>query len=784
MAATSGMFKSVSPESQAFLSGTDVDLTSEGAKLTSPYSQSAWVYIAISRLAEKVSSLPFRISRLDSVKARKIRALRSSGDPRQRAVVRRALGETIIEAGDVVQLFANPHPSMNRQLFWEMVVTWNCLRGEFFVLPLDLSDRPLDLKLSAPRVSRLLTLEPGMFWHIVQGYELSGWRYTGSPQVSPLPSEILLPNEVLHSRTPNPFNYWRGMSPLSVAMLAASSDFAAAQYNKGYWLNNADTGVIVTTDQVLNEEQRRAIEAALRERKRKAGTADRPLFLFGGAKVEKPLLNGMEQQFLANRQMNRQEIGGILKVPDSVMGFSDAKANSLNGGGTAITAEMIAWLCNVISPLCCHIEAAVEPVVQTFGDNLIGWFDVESDPVMQEARRVRLDSGIKAFAIGATFNDINDVYDLGFPRYKWGNKSFLPFSLQEVGALDEPPGEDDPIDAEVVDDEQAALANPFLRMQKLLGAVKTTAPAILPRTPDTEVLWHAHVNSRRKHVNAIKAKVGRVLNEARKTALAKLGEMELTKAAPQAWTVKIGGVVQARSIVDLIFDAQKFGNTLNVLLQNPLTSVLQSAGNELHSELGLDDPWKLAPETAKDYLASRQLPIQGVGGTVRDQLNTSLQAGLDAGETTAQLADRVREVFNDLNEGEALRVARTEVNGGYNFARHEAMTDAGIGYKAWLSSHGPTVRPAHAQAERDYLDAPIPVDQPFRVGGEELMYPGDDSLGASPGNLINCGCIQLAAVKTGEDEKSLTFKICGLGEMKFPKDGRTETKLCHCGGHA
>ncbi|MEI6193392.1 MAG: hypothetical protein WCS42_03585 [Verrucomicrobiota bacterium] len=98
----------------------------------------------------------------------------------------------------------------------------------------------------------------------------------------------------------------------------------------------------------------------------------------------------------------------------------------------------------------------------------------------------------------------------------------------------------------------------------------------------------------------------------------------------------------------------------------------------------------------------------------------------------------------------------------------QAMGDAGIEYKAWLSSHGPTVREAHAQAEEDYLDEPIPMDEPFTVMEEQLMFPGDDSLGASLENIINCQCVQLAAQKTGEDGKFVHYKIFGFpNEMKF-----------------
>jgi len=37
---------------------------------------------------------------------------------------------------------------------------------------------------------------------------------------------------------------------------------------------------------------------------------------------------------------------------------------------------------------------------------------------------------------------------------------------------------------------------------------------------------------------------------------------------------------------------------------------------------------------------------------------------------------------------------------------------------------------------------PIPVDQPFRVGPDNLMHPGDPS--GSPGNVINCQCVSIA----------------------------------------
>ena len=51
---------------QAWLQGADVDDYDKlkGAELRSPYTQSAWVYIAISVLAENVAQIPFRICKV------------------------------------------------------------------------------------------------------------------------------------------------------------------------------------------------------------------------------------------------------------------------------------------------------------------------------------------------------------------------------------------------------------------------------------------------------------------------------------------------------------------------------------------------------------------------------------------------------------------------------------------------------------------------------------------------------------------------------------------------
>ena len=64
--------------------------------------------------------------------------------------------------------------------------------------------------------------------------------------------------------------------------------------------------------------------------------------------------------------------------------------------------------------------------------------------------------------------------------------------------------------------------------------------------------------------------------------------------------------------------------------------------------------------------------------------------------------------------------------------------------KEWVSMGDEVVRNAHVLADSQEKN----LNQAFNVGGEQLRWPGDSSLGASAGNIINCRC---SSVVSAED---------------------------------
>lgn len=389
---------------QAWLRGGE---SGDGPLLTNAYEQVVWVYRAINALAEQVANIPFAFS---------------IGDRG---------GEHRITSGPLLNFYAQPHPQLNRFQYWELRVIWLMLRGECFRVPIFESGSASQIYGLTPstgkRLARVLLLDPARFQHVVQNHQLIGWRYNGLGPQAPLASQVLLPEEVWFERLPNPFDFWRGLSPLSVAASAVQTDFAAGAYMRGVIENNGDAGVIVRTDQPLADEQQAQVVAALRERKRRAGTADRPVFLSGVTEFIKPQLSSSDLQFLENRKFSRAEICAAFGVPEEIITTTE------NAKYDVMAGARLNFIENRVAPLCCRLEAAEAVTVRSLDPAASGWFDLDSLPIMQEARRKRLAAARVGFDMGIPFNELNRAFDLGFKPLPWGDVGYLPARLQVAG---------------------------------------------------------------------------------------------------------------------------------------------------------------------------------------------------------------------------------------------------------------------------------------------------------------------------------------------------------------
>jgi HK97 family phage portal protein len=381
-----------------------------GGDLNSPpllrnaYEQVVWVYRAINALAEQVANVPFVFS---------------AGERG---------GENLITSGPLVEFYGRPHPHINRFQYWELRVIWLMLRGECFRIPLFESESSLRIRNS--ELKTVLILDPAHFQHIVEDNQLRGWRYTGFGPQAPLASQVFLPDEVWHEKLPNPFDFWRGFPPLYVAGAAAHTDFAASAFMRGLIENNADNGLIVRTDKWVSDEQREQILAALRQRKGRAGAADRPILVPGSSEIVRPQLSSTDLQFLENRKFSRAEICAAFGVPEEIVTSTEHAKYDVMAGARLNFIE------NRVAPLCSRLEAEEDPTVKAIDPRATGWFDLESLPILQEARRNRLAAAKTGFEMGVPFNELNRVLDLGFKPLPWGDAGYLAATLRPAHSSD------------------------------------------------------------------------------------------------------------------------------------------------------------------------------------------------------------------------------------------------------------------------------------------------------------------------------------------------------------
>lgn len=143
-----------------------------------------------------------------------------------------------------------------------------------------------------------------------------------------------------------------------------------------------------------------------------------------------------------------------------------------------------------------------------------------------------------------------------------------------------------------------------------------------------------------------------------------------------------------------------------------------------------------------DGVAARSAQIlAGYGGELQATIREAYEQGLSVADTAKLIEARAE----DASRVTAELLARTDLNSIANGgsllmaqlvdAASRDAGEAGVGGKTWVTAGDERVRPDHAEADGQT----VPLDQPFDVGGEQLMQPGDPQ--GSLEQIANCRCV-------------------------------------------
>lgn len=135
--------------------------------------------------------------------------------------------------------------------------------------------------------------------------------------------------------------------------------------------------------------------------------------------------------------------------------------------------------------------------------------------------------------------------------------------------------------------------------------------------------------------------------------------------------------------------------------------------------------------------------IVGVNEETQRIVNALIVKGIEEGLDIEQIKRLIIgsgsvQPLNGTLQQRARRIARTEIISASNAGSLEGARSTGLNFKKqWLSTFDGKAREGHESADGQIVGK----DDPFRVMGENLDYPGDPN--GSAKNTINCRCTQI-----------------------------------------
>ena len=123
--------------------------------------------------------------------------------------------------------------------------------------------------------------------------------------------------------------------------------------------------------------------------------------------------------------------------------------------------------------------------------------------------------------------------------------------------------------------------------------------------------------------------------------------------------------------------------------------------------------------------------------TTQDRIRRNVATALKEGTSIPDFAKQLRTDYGfSLRRGTL--IGRTEIIAASNAGSVLGAQASGIPTrKVWLSTQDDRTRDLHLAVDGQKVPN---LETPFNVGGDEMQYPGDSSMGAAASNTINCRC--------------------------------------------
>lgn len=287
-------------------------------------------------------------------------------------------------------------------------------------------------------------------------------------------------------------------------------------------------------------------------------------------------------------------------------------------------------------------------------------------------------------------------------------------------------------------------------IERAIAAIGLNAAAIRPLTATIEQAFEAGGNA-----------VGKTFPKRLRTreGVGVVFRFDVRDEAAENWLrEKAARLVQTElehvkvSIRNIVADGVTAGRNPRAIGLDITGRVNSKTGKREGGVIGLtrnQERWAAAVRRDLESLDARYFTRELRAGQYDDIVRDAIKSG-------KRLSNEQVNRLVGLYKNNALRyrgevIGRNEALNGLrqsNRQAHQQVVDMGVVAKKsikriWNSAgdDGRT-RPTHLEAERVTRAKPVGFDEPFTVGDSQMMFPGDDSLGAELDEIIQCRCIE------------------------------------------
>lgn len=539
-----------------------------------------------------------------------------------------------------------------------------------------------------------------------------GYRYTADA-ANPVD---LTADQVFYGWTMSGTDPRQAVAPLQAARYAITLAVMGDRQNLAFLQNGAVPAAMITTAEFPSDDERRAFQQewsaayqgpdnAGKVKFHEVGDGDGPV----GDSIDVKVLGVSQRdaQFVQAHVQSLKEVAWGLGVPWSKIDSADRTFSNAE-------VEERTWLLERVVPFLAMLEDEINLRLAPMVGAEVGWFDLSGVDVLRPRPRFTATEGVALADAGLALP--------GEVRDELGLDPDVDLPEPAVPEVPEPPA---PVVAPSAPAVEPSRARRRVESRALSAEQQEQRRATIWRRNDSALRGLERAFARRWA--AFFAKQGREVVAALtgKNVAARLA------AASQAREIRadIAGPLDPQAVARWRTQAQDLADLMHTAAA---TAGVTRVNNAFGVSFDLEAPF------IQDFIQARSNQLAGqVTDTTYRAVQQALADGVAQGASVDDLAAAVRQVFDVASSSRATTIARTEVisaaNGSASLAAAQLPADVAAGQE-WVSTRDERTRDDHVDADGQV----VAMGQPFDVGGELLLYPGDP--GGDGGNTINCRC--------------------------------------------